>query len=415
MNLKALEKSGLHRAWIPSYAKRMANVRSSEIRELLKIIEKPGVISFAGGIPDPELFPVEKIQNAYVSILTDSTEAKRSLQYSVSEGDLDLRLWIVEHMKSKGVDCSVDNILITNGSQQALEFLGKAFISPGDEVFVTAPTYLGVLQAFSFCEPNYSELKITSNGVFSEQSGNNVQSPKRSACAYVVPDFANPTGETLNKDIREGILNLAEDKGIPVIEDSPYETLRFEGKAQKSLLAIDVKRTGCIDKSRVIYCGSFSKIFTPGLRIGWVCAAREVVNRLTLLKQGSDLNTPAINQRVILRLAQTAYDSQVERACQLYCEKRNRMLSLIEDVLPAGCNWTKPEGGMFIWVELPKGFDTAKILPIAVEKYGVAYVPGQAFFANRGEKNTLRLSYTLPSMEEISDGMLKLGRCIAEV
>lgn len=395
------------------YADRMHGMQASEIRELLKVIERPGVISFAGGIPDPALFPRERVQAAYNAILDDDVESRRALQYSVSEGDPELRSWIAEHMCRMGVDCDVENILITSGSQQALEFLGKLFISPGDNVLVMAPTYLGALQAFAPNQPTYGTLTISSSGGVSSERGSELSSTARDAFAYVVPDFANPTGETLGKEARHGILDLAEKHDMPVIEDSPYEVLRFDGVAEYSMQALDVQKQGSLDASRVIYCGSFSKVFMPGLRIGWVCAARDVIGRLTLIKQSADLNSPAINQRVMLHLARSAYDEQVERARLVYREKRDTMLAMLGDVLPRGSRWSLPDGGMFVWVELPEQFNATDILLRAVEHHGVAFVPGRAFFATGSRANTLRLSYSLPSISEIETGLMRLKNCLS--
>jgi DNA-binding transcriptional MocR family regulator len=396
-------------AWSPRYADGMQGFQASEIRELLKLIERPGVISFAGGIPDPELFPTRPIQQAYEAILGDREEARRALQYSVSEGDPDLRAWIVEHMRGKGVPCGPENILITSGSQQALEFVGRLFVSSGDRVAVTAPTYLGALQAFAPNQPTYATLRISDNGSVELDDGEGGAPSRRDALAYVVPDFANPTGETLGEEARLGILALAAARGMPVIEDSPYEALCFDGITEAPMLALDAKDAGGIDASRVVYCGSFSKIFTPGLRVGWVCAAREIISLLTLIKQSSDLNSPAINQRVMLHLARTIYQAQAERARDVYREKRDAMLARLGDVLPAGSRWTRPEGGMFIWVELPCDTDTKEMLVHAVADHGVAFVPGRAFFADGSGGNTLRLSYTLPSLQDIEIGLGRLG------
>lgn len=399
-------------SWRPRYAERMAGMQASEIRELLKVAERPEVISFAGGIPDPALFPRAAVRDAYDAILSDDAEGRRALQYSVSEGDPELRDWIAAYMRGKGVDCTRKNILVTSGSQQALEFIGRMFVSSGDRVIATAPTYLGALQAFAACEPRYARLAVSSNGkvaVAVEEA-----EAARDAFVYVVPDFANPTGETLGEEARHGVLALAGQRGIPVVEDSPYDALRFEGIAPAPILALDAARVG-IDASRVIYCGSFSKVFTPGLRVGWVCAARRIVERMTLIKQSSDLNSPAINQRVALHLARTCYDAQVERARARYREKRDAMLDGIPRALPEGSRWSVPEGGMFVWVELPEGVDATARLPAAVEQHGVAYVPGAPFFPVARRSNTLRLSYSLPSPERIAEGLGRLGRALAPV
>ena len=237
-------------------------------------------------------------------------------------------------------------------------------------MFVQAPTYLGALQAFAPNQPTYETLDTQDNAVAGEPP----------ALAYVVPDFANPSGETLSTEARRALLDLARARDCPIIEDSPYDVLRFQGTAEPALLAMEAANVG-IDKSRVIDCGSFSKVFTPGLRVGWVCAAREVIDRLTLLKQSGDLNSPAINQRVMLHLARSGFDAQIERACAAYRKKHDAMMALMAETLPAGSRWSRPDGGMFIWVELPGDFDAKQILHRAVEDHGVAFVPGHAFYA----------------------------------
>lgn len=400
----------------PTFARRMDGVQASEIRELLKLIEKPGVVSFAGGIPDPSLFPQEEIRAAYDRVLSDPVRAGRALQYSTSEGDDDLRGWIVDYMAAKGVICSIDNILITNGSQQGLEFLGRAFLSPDDTALVAAPTYLGALQAFSACQPNYETLRLSDTNLTAEAyAAAATAAGGRTAFAYVVPEFANPTGETMAEDERLRLLDLAAELDTPVIEDSPYAELRYEGVAPPAIQVLDVARCGGIEASRVIHCGSFSKIYTPGLRIGWVCASTPIIQKLTLIKQASDLNASRLNQMAVFELASTMWDEQVAKARASYAVKRDAMLGALERHMPKGVTWSRPEGGMFVWVALPEGFDAAALLPRAVEEAGAAYVPGEAFFADRSGANTLRLSYSLPSVEDIEAGIARLGGLISRV
>ena len=255
----------------PRYARRANGMKASEIRELLKVLNRPGIISFGGGIPDPALFPAEEAKAAYSAILSDPVNMVAGLQYSVSEGYEPLRVWIADHMKSLGVPASPDNIVITSGSQQALEFLGKLFLSEHDTALVEAPTYLGALQAFSAYEPRYDTL--------TPEHGNRTPASYRDAAKaaggsvkflYVVPDFANPTGETLTRTARDGLISLAEELDAPILEDTAYSALRFEGEPVACIQAIDVVRNGGdLNRSRVIYCGTFSKTLTPGLRIGW--------------------------------------------------------------------------------------------------------------------------------------------------
>lgn len=399
----------------PRYARRAEAMRASEIRELLKLLEKPGIISFAGGIPDPALFPKDAAAAAYAQILADPVKSSQGLQYSVSEGYPPLREWIARHMGHLGVPACADNILVTSGSQQALEFLGRLFITAGDTALVTAPTYLGALQAFSAYEPRYDTLR--------PESGNRTPASYREAAclnggsvkfAYVVPDFANPTGETLTVDARRGLIALAEELDCPVIEDTAYVDLRFAGETVPAIQALDVARHGGdLNSSRVIYCGTFSKTLTPGLRIGWVCAAEPIVRRLTLIKQASDLNCSLINQMVMERLARETYDAQVAKAAAHYRARRDAMLAALEANMPAGVTWTTPEGGLFIWVTLPRHMDGAEILRRSITEASVAFVPGGAFFTDGSGRNTIRLSYSLPTQAQIGEGIARLGKLIA--
>jgi DNA-binding transcriptional MocR family regulator len=398
--------------WEPRYARRAQRMRASEIRELLKLLDQPGIISFAGGIPDPAMFPVAEAREAYAAALADAT-ASQALQYSISEGYLPLRQWIARHMGERGVVCEAENILITSGSQQALEFLGRLLLSPGDTALVAAPTYLGALQAFSAYEPRYDELR--------PELGNRTPQSYRAAAAsaggevkfaYIVPDFANPTGESLSRAGREHLLDLAAELDVPIIEDSAYAALRFDGEALPCLQALDVSRAGSIEASRVIYCGTFSKTLSPGLRTGWICAGQALIRRLVLIKQMSDLNSSTINQIVMHRLAQSTFVRQVPRASEHYRRRRDAMLAALAAHMPAGVTWTRPSGGLFTWLTLPASVDTAELLQRAVSEARVAFVPGSAFFADGRGHNTLRLSYSLPDEATIATGIERLAALV---
>jgi DNA-binding transcriptional MocR family regulator len=399
--------------WEPAYASRAERMRASEIRELLKLLDKPGVISFAGGIPDPALFPAKEAQQAFVDVLGDARLAGSALQYSVSEGYLPLRQWIVRHMGELGVDCDADNIVVTSGSQQALEFLGRLLLSPGDTALVTAPTYLGALQAFSASEPRYDELR-PEDGNRTPQSYADAAAAAggRVKFAYVVPNFANPTGETLSLTARNRLLDLAAELDIPVVEDSAYAMLRFEGETPPAIAALEVKRRGSIEAARAIYCGTFSKVLSPGLRVGWIVAPKALIRRLVLIKQASDLNSSTINQIVMHSMAERGYGAQVEAACGHYRKRRDAMLAALERHMPAGASWTRPNGGLFVWLRLPEGCDGAELLERAVAQEGVAFVPGTAFYYDGRGCSTVRLSYSLPSEAQIGDGIARLAKLI---
>jgi DNA-binding transcriptional MocR family regulator len=383
---------------------------ASEIRELLKVVDQPGVLSFAGGIPDPALFPVEEAKAAYAAVLGAPTNG---LQYSVSEGYLPLRQWIARHMGSLGVPCDADNIIVTCGSQQGLEFLGRLLLSPGDTALVAAPTYLGAPQAFSGSEPRYDELR--------PEDGNRTPASYADAArsaggevklAYVVPDFANPTGETLSLAARVRLLDLAGEQDIPIIEDAAYAMLRFGGRPVPPILALEVERRGSVEKARAVYCGTFSKVLSPGLRVGWIVAPKVLIRRLVLIKQASDLNSATINQMVMLRLAETAFDRQVARARTHYRSRRDWLLAALQRHMPAGVSWTHPQGGLFVWVTLPEGIDAAALLQRSLKEAGVAFVPGGAFFHDGRGRNTLRLSYSLPGEADIDRSIARLAQLI---
>ena len=400
-------------AWEPRYARRAGRMAASEIRELLKLVDRPGIVSFAGGIPAPALLPLEETKAAYAAVLGDAGTARGGLQYSVSEGYLPLRQWIAGHMGTLGVPCEADNIVVTCGSQQGLEFLGRLLLSPGDTALVTAPTYLGALQAFSGCEPRYDELR--------PEHGNRTPASYADAArraggevklAYVVPSYANPTGLTLSLAARERLLDMAAELDIPVIEDAAYAMLGFDGAPPPPVLALEIARRGSIERARAVYCGTFSKVLSPGLRVGWIVAPRAIVRRLVLIKQASDLNSATVNQMVMHRLAEAVFDAQVARARAHYRQRRDWLLAALQRYMPAGVAWTRPAGGLFAWATLPEGIDAAGLLQRALEEANVAFVPGGAFFFDGRGRNTLRLSYSLPGEAEIDRGIAALARLV---
>lgn len=397
--------------WNSVLATRSSRMKASEIRELLKLLDQPDIISFAGGIPDPALFPTEAFREAF-NLTLGGEKAGAALQYSVSEGYKPLREWIAAEMAAIGVPCSPDNILITSGSQQALDYLGKLMISPQDTVLVGWPTYLGALGAFNAYEPTYDRLDANSNRPAADFAARAETAGGRVKFAYLSVDFANPTGETLGRNAREAVIDLADELDIAIVEDAAYQTLRFDGKAIPPILALEIARKGDIEACRTIYCGSFSKSLAPGLRVGWVCAATEVVSRLVLMKQAADLHSATTNQIVTHHVASTQFDSHVAKLRQVYQARRDHLLAALQREMPEGVSWTKPEGGMFVWLTLPAGLDGADLLAESLKTERVAFVPGRAFFADGSNGNTLRLSFSCANEAAIDEGMKRLGRLI---
>ncbi|MCG3268693.1 PLP-dependent aminotransferase family protein [Yoonia sp. I 8.24] len=394
--------------WDQIFASRMARMTASEIRELLKLLDQPDIISFAGGIPDPKLFPTIAFKDAFADALGPDMQSE-ALQYSASEGYPPLRDWIAEQMQKLGVPCTRDNILITSGSQQGLDYLGKLFLSPGDTALVTWPTYLGALGAFNAYEPQYDRLNLNSNRPATDYAQRAADHGGRVKFAYASVDFANPTGETIDRAGRETLLDLGDDLDIALIEDAAYQSLRYDGDPIPPVLALEIARKGDINDCRTIYCGSFSKTLAPGLRVGWVCAAQPVIAQLVLMKQASDLHSPTINQIAINGVARQIFDDHVVKLRNTYKERRDCMLNALAQNMPEGVQWTKPEGGMFIWLTLPDHIDGAALLAKSLETHRVAFVPGRAFHADGSGGNTIRLNFSLPNEATINEGIKRLG------
>lgn len=400
--------------WNTIFATRATRMKASEIRELLKLLAQPGIISFAGGIPDPHLFPTAAFQEALAEALAPENQSI-ALQYSVSEGYGPLRDWIATHMGTLGIPCTRENILITSGSQQALDYLGKLLLSPGDTALVGWPTYLGALGAFNAYEPHYDRLDPNSNRAADDYAQKAAAKGGQVKFAYASVDFANPTGKTLDLSERNTILDLAEVLDIAVIEDAAYQALRYEGEAIAPMLALEIARKGDIEACRTLYCGSFSKTLAPGLRVGWVCGATPAITQMVLLKQAADLHSATLNQMAIATVSERLFDTHTAMLRKIYAARRDAMLVALAAHMPEGVSWTKPEGGMFVWLTLPQGMNGADLLAHALKHQKVAFVPGQAFFADGSEANTLRLSFSLADEAEIEDGMKRLGMAIKDV
>jgi DNA-binding transcriptional MocR family regulator len=386
--------------WAAAFSGYGQRATASEIRELLKLLEQPGIISFAGGIPDPDLFPRDIVAQAHARVFADPQRAQAALQYSVSEGYAPLREQLVQAWRDQGVALDIDNILITNGSQQALDLIGRLFLDAGDRLLSARPTYLGALQAFNGSDPRHGDL------------GELAEGGPDAKLAYVMPDFANPTGESLGMNERLALLADARARGVAVVEDAAYVSLSYDGPAPASLLALEARAQGSVDAGRVIHCGTVSKTVVPGLRIGWVVAPRPVIRKLVLMKQACDLHTGSLAQMVLSDVMAEIGPAHVERLRAVYGERRDAMLAALERHMPPGVTWTRPKGGMFIWVDLPEGMDGAALLERAIATEQLAFVPGAAFYASDPRRNTLRLSFSLSTPALIAEGMLRLGRLI---
>ncbi|QFT71890.1 PLP-dependent aminotransferase family protein [Ruegeria sp. THAF33] len=391
----------------PLFATRASRMKASEIRELLKLLDQPGIISFAGGIPDPALFPADAFAQAFQQALGPDLQAQ-ALQYSVSEGYVPLRQWLAQHMREIGVACDIDNILITSGSQQALDYLGKLFLSPGDTALVGWPTYLGALAAFNAYEPRFDRLN-GNQGAKEYKAATGAGAVK---FAYLSADFANPTGETVDLQGRDALLDLAEELDCALIEDGAYQALRYDGDPIPPILSLEQARKGSIEDCRTIYCGSFSKTLSPGLRMGWVVASKPVISQMVLLKQAADLHSATINQMAVHQVAQACFDTHIPKVRNVYRARRDVMLNAMEQHMPGGVEWTRPEGGMFIWVTLPEGMVGSDLLARALDTVKVAFVPGQAFFPDGSGANTIRLSFSNSDEATIREGIRRLGEVL---
>ena len=397
--------------WTTIFADRMGRMKASEIRELLKLLDQPDIISFAGGIPDPVLFPTQAFQAAFADALSAGKQ-EQALQYSVSEGYAPLRAWIAGQMAKIGIPCDIDNILITSGSQQALDYLGKLMLSKNDTALVGWPTYLGALGAFNAYEARYDRLVAHGNRSGADYAEAAEDAGGRVKFAYASVDFANPTGETLDLAARQNILAMADELDCAVIEDAAYQSLRFDGEAIPPMLALEIARKGSIEDCRTIYCGSFSKTLSPGLRVGWICASKDVIGRLVLMKQAADLHSSTINQMVICHVAQAMFDDHVATIRDVYRARRDAMLEALTVHMHKGVTWTKPEGGMFVWVTLPDRMNGADLLEQSLKSERVAFVPGSAFYADGSGTNTLRLSFSRADAPTIAEGIKRLGALI---
>ena len=404
--------------WTARYAQRNQRMGRSIIRDLLKLTLQPDVISFAGGLPAPELFPIEAFQEAACRVLAD--QPATALQYGPTEGYLPLRQFVCERMRRYGIDAEPANVVITNGAQQALDLIGKLLINPGDRVLVEEPTYLGALQAWNAYQAEYVSVPSDDDGLCTDDLESALRvGPK---FMYVLPNFQNPSGTTLPLARRLELVRLSNKYGIPIVEDDPYGALRFEGEHQPPLVALDVDfhRSYGLNgrgymEGNVIYLGTFSKTLAPGLRLGWVVAPVEVIDQIVTAKQGADLHTSTFTQMLAYEMVRTSFfDEHVRRIRTVYGERRLVMLDALARYFPAGCSWTHPEGGLFLWARVPEWIGTTELLRRAVE-HKVAYVPGSAFFADPSRGcNTMRLNFSNAQPAQIEEGIRRLGELLQE-
>ena len=386
-------------------------LKASEIRELLKLTQEPEIISFAGGLPNPKSFPVEKVKMITDKLLEN--DGAKILQYGSTEGVNSFRDTLAERMKTKyGIkNVKRNNILITAGSQQGLYLLAKILINPRDIVVVEAPTYIGVLTAFQSYEPSYIGIEMGDEGMRTDILESKLKKlkadGKKPKLIYTVPTFQNPAGVTMNLDRRKHLLELAEKYNILIVEDDPYGELRYSGEKLPSLKSMD-------EDDRVMYLGTFSKILAPGMRLAHLIAHEDIIHKAVLAKQGMDLCTNTLAQYIARDYIKYGYlDEQIPEIIKLYKEKRDLMLDLMDDYFPSEVKWTKPDGGMFLWVTLPEHVDTEKMFKRAIENK-VAYVIGCAFYPDRSHKNTMRLNFTYSTNEQIREGIKRLSKVIKE-
>jgi len=389
------------------FSKRAQGMKASEIRELLKITQNKEIISFAGGLPSPEAFPIEDVKNICNKVLDE--DGASALQYCATEGVTKLREVIAQRMNNQGMDVTYKNILITTGAQQGLDLIGKTFLNTGDIVIVGAPTYLGGTNAFNSYRAKMESIPLDNEGMnpdLLEKKLNKLNlhgsNPK---LLYIIPSFQNPSGVTLTQSRRERIVDIAHEYDVLIIEDNPYSKLRYDGEENSTIYSMD-------EENSTIYLGTFSKVLSPGLRIAWTVAPQQLMNKLIITKQASDLCSNTFGQYVAYEyLAQGLIDIHIEKIKNLYRKKRDTMLAALDKYFPQGATWTKPEGGMFIWVTLPEYIDTGHMIERAIENK-VAYVIGAAFHADRSGKNCMRLNYTYASLDKIDEGIRKLAMTI---
>ena len=384
------------------FARRMRQMNVSAVREILKVSERPDVISFAGGMPAPELFPVSDVARAHAEVFAN--EGPESLQYSTTEGWRPLREWISNRMVQKGIASHADRVLITSGSQQGIDFAARIFLEPGDTVIVENPCYLAALQTFSSYEVSFIAVDSDDEGMNVDQVAEALDksTPK---LIYIVSEFHNPKGTSLSTSRRHQLIELSRRHQVPILEDDPYGELRYRGETRPPLAALD-------SDGLVIYLSTFSKTISPGMRLGWAVSSAEIIQAMVIAKQASDLHTSTVEQRAAARmLADFDYDGHVLSLRREYGARCEAMLEAIEKEFPAECRSTRPEGGLFVWVELPASIDGQDLFEEALAD-GVAFVPGASFFASEPKENFIRLNFSNRPPDMIREGINRIGRIL---
>ncbi|WP_048151530.1 aminotransferase-like domain-containing protein [Palaeococcus ferrophilus] len=392
------------------FSEKALGMKASEIRELLKLVESSDIISLAGGLPNPETFPYDVLEEILPRVIAE--HGAQALQYGTTKGYTPLRLEIAELLRRRyGIPISKVDIMITSGSQQGLDLIGRVFINPGDIVVVEAPTYLAALQSFGYYDPKFVQIPLDDEGMRVDLLEEKLRAlkaeGKKVKLVYTIPTFQNPGGVTMSKERRKRLLELASEYDFIIIEDGPYNELRYRGEEIPPIKRWDAE-------GRVLYLGTFSKILAPGLRVAWVAGEPHFIRKLEIAKQGIDLCTNVLGQVIAAEFLKGGHlERHIPRIRAFYKPKLETMLEALDKYMPEGVRWTKPEGGMFVWMTLPEGIDTKAMFEKAVSK-GVAYVPGEAFFADRSVKNTLRLNFTYVEDEKIVEGIRRLAEVIKE-
>ncbi len=388
------------------YAHRTSSMLSSEIRDLLEITARPDIISLAGGLPYTQAFDPQVILRLVSRVLAEDCAA--SLQYGPSDGFAPLKRSLTEIMREEGTPCLPEDLIVTSGAQQGLEFISKIFINPGDHIITEAPSYVGALNSFLSYQPQIHAIPMDEEGMVLAELRNTLQRleerGERAKFIYTIPNFQNPAGITMSRDRRYALLETAEEFDCLVVEDNPYGLLRFEGDPVPTLRSLD--------ESKVIYLGTLSKIFSAGMRIGWVAAPHPVLEKLLLAKQSADLCTSSFTQRIAhLYFAEEDWKGQVSQLVEIYRERRNVLLASLDEFLAELCSWTHPQGGLFVWVTLPAYIHASEMLASAIDAK-VAYVPGSGFFPYRGGENCMRLNFSYPEPEVLWEGVKRLSKVI---